>query len=109
VTTPAPDPPIRDPARQPERTRLSWHRTVLTVTVVALLAGRLALHHPPVLAPLLMVAAVLAGWLAILLASSRRVAAMSAAAPAPPRWSVRATTLVAVGYAALGVALVAAP
>jgi uncharacterized membrane protein YidH (DUF202 family) len=109
MTAPVADPPTRDPARQPERTRLSWHRTVLTVTVVALLAGRLALHETLSPARLLVGAVLVAGWLAIALASARRVVAMRAAAPGPARWSVRAAGLVAVGYAALSVALVAVP
>lgn len=109
MTRPRPQPPMRDPARQPERTRLSWHRTVLTVTVVALLAGRLALHDTLNVARLLVVAALIAGWLCLAVASARRVQAMNAAVPAGPRWSVRAAGLVAVGYAALSVALVVVP
>jgi uncharacterized membrane protein YidH (DUF202 family) len=111
----APDPATRDPARQPERTRLAWHRTVLAVTVVALLAGRLALLEALTPTRVAVVAIVAAGWLLIVLAGTRRVAAMSAtapaapAAPAPPRWSVRVATVVVLGYAVLGVALVAVP
>jgi uncharacterized membrane protein YidH (DUF202 family) len=103
-----PRPAGPDPARQPERTYLAWRRTVLAATVVALLAGRLAIREPATPARLLVAAAVLGGWLAILLASSRRIGAMRTRAPEAARWSVRVTTLVAVGYAVLGMALVAA-
>jgi hypothetical protein len=98
--------PARDPGRQPERTRLSWRRTVLTITVVALLAGRLAIRESDAGVQLLALAAVLAGWLAVLVLSWRRIAAMGAATPAPVRRAVPLTTLATVGFAGLGVALV---
>lgn len=38
--------PGTDPGGAPERTRLSWRRTSLTLTVAAILLLRLALQHP---------------------------------------------------------------
>lgn len=98
----------RDPGRQPERTRLAWRRTVLTVTVVALLAVRLGGTDPISAGRLLAAAGVLGVWLAMLAVSWRRIAAMTAAAPAPVGWAVPLTALATIGLAGLGLALVAA-
>lgn len=98
----------RSPARQPERTRLSWQRTALAGTAVTLLVIRLALHGPPTPGRVLAVAFASAGWLAMLAVGWRRIRALATARPAPPGWSVPATALVMSGLAGLGVALVAA-
>lgn len=101
--------PPRDPARQPERTRLSWRRTVLAATVVLLLAVRLGVQERPTAIQALSVTAALAGWLAMLVFSWRRISALAAARPAPPRWVLPVTVLVTVGFAGLGIALVELP
>lgn len=98
-----------DPARPPERTRLSWHRTVLAAGVVGLLAARLALLEALTTARLAVVAIAVIGWLLIALAGAGRAAIMSATAPPPPRWSIRAAAVVAVGYAMVGAVLVVLP
>jgi len=84
---------------QPERTRLAWRRTGLTVTVVALLAGRLALAWP------LLVPAVVALWAVALVAVQRRVRAMSADPPPPPGRALTVVVISILGYAGLGALL----
>lgn len=106
MSTATPGGPLpRDPGRQPERTRLAWRRTVLTVTVVGLLGTRLAIQQPTDTLRLLTVAAVLVGWLAVLLVGWRRIAAMAAREPVPVRWAVPLTTLATLGLAGLGLIL----
>jgi hypothetical protein len=93
----------RDPGLQPERTRLAWRRTALTVVVVALLAARLAVVRG---APLAIAGAALL-WLAVLAVSHHRITAMSV--PGEKRGPTRSPTLLALailGYAVLGAILV---
>lgn len=97
-------PATPDPGRQPERTRLAWRRSVLSLSVVAVLTARYAIERGGATAPLA-VAGVLAAWLAVLVLSWRRITAL-AAAPGPAGWAVPLTALAAVGFAGLGVALV---
>jgi hypothetical protein len=108
MTGPAPArQPPRDPGRQPERTALSWRRTLLAATVAALLAARMAVTEPTPVA-LVAVVAMAVGWLAILVLAVRRMTAMAAAEPGPVGWAVPLTTLVTAVYAGLGMVLVTA-
>ncbi|GAB2947040.1 MULTISPECIES: DUF202 domain-containing protein [unclassified Streptomyces] len=71
----------RDPGLQPERTRLAWRRTTLTATVVALLAGRQALHSGATPAALVAVALSALAWLGFLTVAHRRVTVLGVARP----------------------------
>ncbi|HEY7225845.1 MAG TPA: DUF202 domain-containing protein [Micromonosporaceae bacterium] len=90
-----------DPGLQAERTRLSWRRLTLSVTVVALLAtGRVVTSgaRPAAVAGLGLVAL---GWVALLTVAHRRVRALTivrrGAAPVGS-----AAAVVAIVVAALG-------
>jgi hypothetical protein len=101
VSGPGAAPTPGPPGTQPERTRLAWRRTVLTSTVVALLAARLAAgagFWPGV-------SVVVAAWLAVLTAAHLRIQAMAADRPVTAGRLLLAPVLVLLGYAALGITL----
>jgi len=91
-----------DPGLQPERTRLAWRRTLLTLTGVTLLLVRLALGGG--LTGALLAGLAVAGWLGALGVTWRRATGTG------PRWADRwafpLAALTAAGFALLGVVLV---
>ncbi len=83
---------------QPERTRLAWRRTVLTVTAVAVLLCRYAIHRGLSGGALLTVAATAIVWLALVLVAQRRIRVLAERPPAVVstiRTALVATTVVA--------------
>ncbi|MBQ1052696.1 DUF202 domain-containing protein [Micromonospora sp. C51] len=93
---------VRDPGLQPERTRLAWRRTLLTLTVVALLTVRLALTGGP--GGAVAAALTILGWGAIVTLCWRR-----ATGSGVPRTGGRPLALVGLataGFALLGALLV---
>ncbi|MFJ3902722.1 DUF202 domain-containing protein [Streptomyces sp. NPDC090025] len=97
----------RDPGLQPERTRLAWRRTTLSCTVVAVLAGKQAIHDD-VTAPGLIAAGLSAlVWIGFLAVAHRRIQTLGAARPVP--LSARGALLSAVcvvAFAGFAVAVV---
>jgi hypothetical protein len=87
-----------------ERTRLAWRRTALGGTAVALLAARLAVTTTAGAVTVALFAVVMAGWLGLLLAAFRRLRDMRPGRP--PSGRVVGVAVLAVGFAALGVAQV---
>ncbi|WP_433396238.1 DUF202 domain-containing protein [Streptomyces sp. CA-146814] len=96
----------RDPGLQPERTRLAWRRTTLSATVVALLAGRQALHSGASPAALVAVALTAVGWLGLLAVAHLRVRRLDVPQPDPlaPRGALTAA-LCTVAFAVFAVAM----
>ncbi|MET7858617.1 DUF202 domain-containing protein [Streptomyces sp. NPDC005318] len=82
----------RDPGLQPERTRLAWRRTTLSCTVVALLAGKQALHAGATPAGVVALSLSVLAWLGFLYVAHRRVLGMGTARPQPlsPRGALTA-------------------
>ncbi|MFE7704849.1 DUF202 domain-containing protein [Streptomyces sp. NPDC057486] len=82
----------RDPGLQPERTRLAWRRTTLSCTVVAVLAGKAALHGGATPAGIVAVSLSVLAWLVFLRVAHRRVLGMGTARPQPlaPRGALTA-------------------
>ncbi|ROT32494.1 DUF202 domain-containing protein [Micromonospora sp. HM5-17] len=103
--------PVRDPGLARERTRLAWRRTVLAVSVVAVLATRLALTRGT--AGTVLAALTGLGWLAVLVATFPRYAGSAPrsgpGASGAHRLALPLAALVSAGFAVLGVLLVLAP
>jgi hypothetical protein len=99
--------PDRDPGLQPERTRLAWRRTTLTGAVIAVLAGKSALHGGPSTAGVVAAALCAVLWLGFLALTHRRIHALSASRPPvlAPRTAVTATLCV-IALAVCGATLV---
>ena len=91
-----------------ERTRLAWRRTSLAITGVALLTVRLAVRDGFSVGSGLAIAAAALGWLISMLLTQRRVHAMADVRPHYVGRTLPAIVLVIVGYALLGIVLVAA-
>ncbi|MEV6815160.1 DUF202 domain-containing protein [Micromonospora sp. NPDC051296] len=94
--------PPRDPGLQPERTRLAWRRTALTVTVVAMLTIRLALAGGRAGAPLAVLA--ILGWAATVALCWRR--ATGTGVPGTGGRTLAMVSLCATGFALIGILLV---
>ncbi|GEC04400.1 hypothetical protein SSP24_20550 [Streptomyces spinoverrucosus] len=98
----ATDAEARDPGLQPERTRLAWRRTTLSGTVVAVLAGRTALHGGPTAPRIIACALCCVLWLGFLSIANRRIRTLAAPGH-PPALTPRHATAAVLCTVALAV------
>ncbi|MFF9196358.1 DUF202 domain-containing protein [Streptomyces sp. NPDC014779] len=71
----------RDPGLQPERTRLAWRRTTLSATVVAVLAGKQAIHDDVTADGLVAAGLSALVWIAFLAVAHRRIQSLDVGRP----------------------------
>jgi uncharacterized membrane protein YidH (DUF202 family) len=82
-----------------ERTRLAWRRTGLSAAAVALLAVRPAFAPDPGVLAVLVTAASMAGWAALVALAYRRARGLDRHPPRPAHRTVTAYALITVGFA----------
>jgi uncharacterized membrane protein YidH (DUF202 family) len=99
--------PSRPPeaGAQAERTRLAWRRTVLAMTVVALLVTRMAIHTGVTSYRAAGIVATVGMWLLGLSVAQRRIAVMARPEPAAMARTVLLIGLSTLGTAAIGAVL----
>lgn len=91
-----------DPGASAERTRLAWRRTGLSASAAALLAVRPAFVPDAGTAQLLLAAAAMAGWAALVALAYRRARGLAVPRPRPAGRTVTAYAAATVGFAVLG-------
>ena len=96
------------PSAAPERTRLSWRRTVLACTAITLLTARLAIRHGFAPLRLAVGAFVLVGWVGVLLIGRYRIRSIGQYG-APPGWVPAVTASCVAWFAVIGAVLAVLP
>jgi hypothetical protein len=81
---------------------LAWRRTGLSATGVALLAARPAFEPRAGVAIVLVTAAAMAGWAALIALAYRRAQGLGARPPWPGRRTITAYALITVAFAVIG-------
>jgi hypothetical protein len=97
---------MTDPGLAPQRTRLAWRRTLLALTVIALLGLRLTTWYGIDAVAVLGAAAVMLLWLGALVVTHRRVRALAAPWLGVAGRLVPLSAAIAAGYAVLGAVLI---
>ncbi len=91
-----------DPGASAERTRLAWRRTGLSASAVGLLAVRPAFAPDAGVAHVLLAAAAMAGWAAMVALAYRRARGLAALRPQPGRRAITGYAAVVAGLAVIG-------